>query len=199
MNGLHTLAIAWLLFGPTASLAEETTRTRQQADAERAAVVARLQRGHAFRSGGEQYRVLGGVRALQRVGHESEAQVLARAGAVSSDVIDRKGREYVVVRSRAAATPTVPRSGNLTAVNVRTGNLAVLSGLLAVGLRQGTDPADLARAHGLVVVSSAPRLAMTFLRVPVGGDSEVAAADLARDPGVESVEIEVIEHLARPH
>ncbi len=198
MNRLHPIALAWLLVAPTAAPAQEQARTRQQVDADRAAAVARLPRGPSFRSGGDEYRIVGGVRSFPRAAHESEAQVLARVGASPGDVIDRKGRQYVVVRARAAATATVPRSGYLTAVNGRTGQLAVLSGEIEVGLRKGADPEAVARAHGLTVVFSAPRLSMTFLRVPPGADLAGAAAALSRDPNVESVEVEALEHLASP-
>jgi hypothetical protein len=199
MNALHSIALAVLLVAPSVPSAQEpTTVMRRQADADRAVAVARLPRGHAFTSAGEPYRIVGGVRVLRRPAHESEAQTLARAGATASDVVDRKGSQYVVVRSRDSVTATVPRTGYLAAVNGRTGNLGVLSGILEVRLRKGADPAELASAHGLTVVSSAPRLSMTFLRVPAGRDLAASAVDLARDPVVESVEIEVIEHLATP-
>jgi hypothetical protein len=198
MNALHSIALVLLVAPWAPSAQERAAAARRQSDADRATAVARLPRGHAFTSAGEAYRIVGGVRAVRRAAHETESQTLARSGASASDVVDRKGSQYLVVRSRVAATATVPSSGYLAAVNGRTGNLGVLPGILEVRMRRGADPADLANGHGLAVVSSAPRLSLTFLRVPAGRDLAASAAALARDPAVESVEIEVIEHLAQP-
>lgn len=200
MNAHRSILLAVLLLvEPAVGTAQQgKARVRSQAEVDRAAAIAALPRGEGFTSGGQAYRLLGGARAVRRAPHESEAEALGRAGASPSDVIHRKGKQYLIVRSPGAAAATVPKNGYLTAVNRRTGHVAVVSGLLEVRTRKGVEPAELARAHGLGVVSSAPRLAITFLRVPAGSDLPQIAAGLGRDPVVESVEIEVIERLATP-
>jgi hypothetical protein len=164
--------------------------------------VAPLPKGGIVASHGEQYRIVGGARAHLRAPHQSEAQIAAQAHAAPTDVVDRLGN-FVVVREAGSATSVPatasPAAGHLVAVNERTGAVAVIPGTLTVRLRKGRDPAALARRHGVALVSAAPRIRAAFVRVPPGADLTAAQAALAKDPAVESVEIEVLERFAVPH
>jgi fervidolysin-like protein len=168
--------------------------------AEHAAAVRALPAGSAFTSGGERYRFVGGARAVARGDGEDEAGALSRAGAAGAEILERKGAFLVFRDARASAAAARRRKEGVhaVAVNARTGRVAVVSGVVNVRLRKGADAARVARAHGLELVSAAPRLGAAFLRVPAGQDVQAAAAAVAKDPGVSSAEIDVIEHLAVP-
>ncbi|MFL5302680.1 MAG: S8 family serine peptidase [Anaeromyxobacteraceae bacterium] len=169
--------------------------------ADPAAAARALPAGSAFTAGGERYRFVGGARAVARGDGEDDDRALARAGAAGAEILERKGGFLVFrdARATAAAARSRKEGVHAVAVNARTGRVAVVTGILNVRLKKGADAARLARAHGLELVSVAPRLGAAFLRVPAGQDVQAAAAAVAKDPGVASAEIDVIEHLAVPH
>jgi hypothetical protein len=193
--------VAVLLLPCAAAARPKAARGTAPAQARRAGVVARLPLGPTLESGGERYRVLGGVRALARAAGETEAELLSRAGVSSEDVVERKG-ELVVHRDPGAAArasaPAGADGARAVALNVRTGGLGMVSGILNVRLRDRGAAAGVAAAHGLELVSAAPRLGLAFLRAPGGEDLHAIASALAQDARVAEAEIEVLEHLAVP-
>jgi uncharacterized protein len=186
MNVIAQILVVALVAGPSTA-------------AEHAAAGA-LPPGSAFTSAGERYRFVGGARAVARGEGEDEERALSRAGAAGAEVLERKGGFLVFRDARASAAAARKRKEGAyaVAVNARTGRVAVVSGIVNARLKKGADAARIARAHGLELVSSAPRLGAAFFRVPAGQDVQAAAAAVEKDPGVASAEIDVIEHLAVP-
>jgi hypothetical protein len=202
MKAAALAALAVLLLPCAAAARPTAARGTAPAGARRAEFVARLPRGATLESGGERYRVLGGARVLARGAGETEGEALARAGVAPEDVIERRG-ELVVHRDPGAparaSAPARANASRAVALNVRTGGLGIVSGLLNVRLRDRAAAAAVAAAHGLALVSAAPRLGLAFLRAPAGEDLDALASALARDGRVAEAEVEVVEHLAVPH
>jgi hypothetical protein len=197
---IRKLIAASLFLLPTVALG--ATMKKATPATTRAAAVRSLPKGSTFTSGGEQYRMLGGARVVTRAAHETVAKALARARAAPRDVIERKGNFLVVRDPKAPATALAPEDDRArlpVAVNTRTGQLGVVSGVINTLLAQGVDAAAVAQAHGLTLVSAAPRIGAAFFRAPAGQDLQAAAAALAADANVASAEVEVIERVAVPH
>ena len=167
---------------------------------ERAALVQSLPQGAPFRSGGESWRVVGGLQAVPRP-PAGGAEGLAAAAPVG--VVEEKG-PYRIVRQVGAAPLAAPlaapaAAGALAvAVNVRTNAFGVVLGTIDVRLRDRNAGAALARDLGLELVAATPGISMAFFRVPPGGDLQAAAERLARDARVRSAEIEVKESFDLP-
>ncbi len=206
------LILAMLIAGSPAALPQTPPAVRRDPVDERAGVLARSQQrrafldalpqGAPFRSRGQQYRIVGGVRAVARESGEADADALARAGAAAGDAVESKGHYLVFRQGAAAPLPAQARSRQAdtlpVAVNARTGNLGVVLGTIAARLRKPSDAAAIAADHGLELVAAAPPISMAFYRPPPGQDVQAAAAALARDARVASAELEVKEHLAEP-
>ncbi len=197
-----TLALLALLL-PTASGLAPDGRTVTMAALERRALVESLPKGAAFQSGGQEYQLLGGVRAVLRRPEVGERQALETVGATQADVLEAKGGFLVFLESPSAApvaarTATPLASTLPVAVNKRTGGLGIVLGSLTVRLRNPAAAEAVGRDHGLRLTLSAPALSTAFYEVPQGQDIQAAAAELARDGRVTSAEVEVKEHFAVP-
>jgi len=199
---MTTLALLGLLLPPAAALAQEKG-VATTAALERQALLQSLPKGSPFRSGGQEYQIVGGVRAVARAPEAGERQALAAVGVVPADLLETKG-SFLVYREAASAAPVAARTaaglGSTlpVAVNRRTGGFGVVLGSLTVQLRDPAAAEALAREHGLRLTFSAPHLSTAFYQVPEGQDIQAAAAELARDARVTSAEIEVKEHFAVP-
>ena len=163
-----------------------------------------LKRGGSFTSDGRHYEILSEVRAVRRGHAESPADTLARAGSGQSTVLEQK-HDYVI--HRPAATVSNPRAvtagGQATvlpvALNPDTGNYAILTGQIKVGLRDAADARVLAQSLGLKLLRAFAHLGVAFLEAPPGVDILAVEARLKADARVSSVQIEVQEHLLVPH
>jgi hypothetical protein len=197
-----TLALLGLLLPPAACLAQEKGAVTTAA-LERRALVESLPKGSAFRSGGQEYQIVGGVRAVAKGPEAEERQALEAVGAAAADLLEAKGG-FLVYREAAGAAPVAaraaagPGSTLPVAVNRRTGGLGIVLGSLTVRLRDPAVAEAVAREHGLRLTFSAPHLSTAFYQVPQGQDIQAAAAELARDGRVTTAEIEVKEHFAVP-
>lgn len=197
-----TLALLGLLLPPAAALAQGKGMATTAA-LERQALLQSLPKGGTFRSGGQEYQILGGVRAVARAPEASEQQALAAVGAAPADLLEAKG-SFLVYREAASAAPVAARTaagGSATlpvAVNRRTGGFGVVLGSLTVRLRDPATASAVAQEHGLRLTFSAPHLSTGFYQVPEGRDIQAAAAGLAGDGRVTTAEIEVKEHFAVP-
>lgn len=169
---------------------------------ERAALVQSLPQGAPFRSGGQSYRIVGGLAAVPRA---SAAGAQGLAAPAPAGVVERKGH-YLIVRQGGAAPLAAPLAAPAAgpaeplpvAVNTRTNAFGLVLGTINVRLRDRGAAAALARDLGLELVADTPKISMAFFRVPAGGDLLAAAERLARDPRVRSAEIEVKEHFDQP-
>ncbi len=175
------------------------------APARRTQIVSAAQKGAPFLTDTRQsYQVVVGLRATIRGSATAEAR-LAALGLPATDLVEEKG-PYVVFQ-RAASGATAPaRVAEASAVaavdrtpaypvvvNTRTGELAILPGIVITRLRNPADAASLAQANGLVVEFVGETSGNGYFRVPEGGDVVSAAAALARDPRVETAFPEVSE------
>jgi predicted RecA/RadA family phage recombinase len=199
-----TLALVLLFLLPSArAAASQEDAQGQLGEQEREAVVRSLPKGEPFRSGGQQYRLVGGLRAVHRGTDSTAREALARAGAAAAAVVEVKGR-FVLFQQNASAAPlAAPQLANRVetlpvAVNERTGGLGVVLGTITVKLRASGQAEALAREHGLRLDLAAPHLSTAFYRVPAGASIEAATARLVNDARVVSAEIEVKEHFAEP-
>lgn len=192
-----------LLAAPLASRAApaEVRAARDARARERAALLRSLPQGAPFRSGGQEYRIAGGLAAVPRPAAGAEGL----AAAAPAGVVEGKGHWLIVRQGSAAplaaplAAPAAGPAGPLpVAVNARTSAFGVVPGTIDVRLRDRGAAAALARELGLELVAAAPRISMAFFRVPAGGDLLAAADRLARDPRVRSAEIEVKESFDLP-
>jgi hypothetical protein len=199
------MTAAGLLLVPALAVCAPT-KGASPAAAAHAAVVRTLPRGTTLAARGQQYQVIGGARAVTRMAGEAESSALARAAATPADVIERKGHFLFVRDAKASATAVAPETDGArlpVVVNVRTGKLGVLPGVVSATVREGADAteiaAEIASSNGLVLVSTAPRIGAAFFRVPAGRDLPAAAAAVASHPDVASAELDVIENPAVPH
>lgn len=171
----------------------------------RAALVKEAPKGPEFRSSGQAYRLVGGLRATALPADVSVDQGLAAVRSVPGDLVERKG-PYVIYREQTGQGPAllpaaaeVDRSRTLpVAVNVRTGRLGVAANVLVVKLKDVRAAPAIAAANGLELTFVAEGIGYAFLDVPDGRDLLAAAAAVARDGRVRSAEIEVRENFQVP-
>lgn len=194
------LLLAAPLGAPPALLDKSAARAARDAHE---AFVKGLPRGASFRSNGQSYQMAGSVRALPAPARQPAEQALAAAGLRASDLVERKGA-FLVVREAGALSQAVQASpsgavSHPVAVNRGTGVLGVVTGGLSVRLRSAASALPLARDHGLELESTATGIRTAFYRAGAGQDIAAAAAALARDRRVRSVEIEVQEAARELH
>jgi hypothetical protein len=170
----------------------------------RSALVESSPKGAVFRSGGQTYQVVGGLRATG--GRGSPDERLSSVGAVAADLVEEKGPFLIYKAASAASGAKVSATAmavNRTqtfpvVVNTRTGRLGVAANVLIVKLTTVGQAAVLAEASGLTLDFVAERLGIAFYTVPDGRDIQAAAAAMAKDARVKSAEVEVREHFAVP-
>jgi hypothetical protein len=170
---------------------------------QRKGFVKSLTKGKPFKSGGQKYQFVGGVRAVVRGSHETTQQALAKAEAAPGDLVETKGNHLLFRQASAAAPLAAQASVNQTAtlpvvVNTRTGNLGVALGTLTTRLKDASEAEAVARDHGLQLMLSAAHLSTAFYQVPPGRDLQAVVAALARDGRVISAKIDVKEHFDQP-
>ena len=155
----------------------------------RAALVKEAPKGPEFRSSGQTYRIVGGLRATALPTGASVDQGLAAVRSSPGELVDRKG-PYLIFRQPAAqGAGVVPSARDVdwsrtlpVAVNVKTGRLGVVASVLVVKLKDvGAAPA-LAAANGLVLTFVAEGIGYAFFDVPDGQDLLAAASTVAATP-----------------
>ncbi len=200
MDNRTILAFALALaLVPATSVAEPAVLS----DADVRALARSLPQGPTFRSGGQTYRPVAGLRATVR-GQATAVERMRSLGAADVDVVQEKG-PYVIFRDATATTTATARQAAPGAdatlpvvVNVRSGRLGVLDSTVVVKLKDVRSAPELAVANGLTLEFVAEGIRYAFLRVPPGRDVVAAAAAVARDPGVVLAEPEVRERFAVP-
>ncbi len=192
------LSLSVALLPATALGQADATRAR------RAELVAASQKGPEFRNDKQTYRVVVGMQALPRGDAGASAQAL-KLGFSTADVVEQKGPYVIVTRAPVGATATLrleAASGLAevsgapafpVVVNVRNGQLGVVSGTLVVKMADVGEAAALAEANGLGVEYVAEPIHYAFLRVPAGRDVLAVLAALRRDARVSSAYAEIRE------
>jgi hypothetical protein len=167
------------------------------------ALVASLPQGAEFRSDGQTYRPVVGLRAELR----GAGRVLPRQGSPEGPaevVVEEKG-PYVIYRDAAVVSaagkslvggPRVTKGS--VVVNVRTGQLGIADGVITAKLSSVEGAGALAAANGLTVEYVAGHIGYAFFTAPPGQDLAAAAAALTKDPRVKSAHANVQENFAEP-
>jgi len=185
----HILALCFLAIS-TPPLAQEPSKSADEALAARTAMLQSLQRGREITgAGGRVYRHLPEVRAVE--GKE----------ATQGAVIETKGK-LVLYRGAAAASVALDRRGSSvvypTVVNPQTGTLGVLTGALVVKPKDMADADAIASSHALDKGRVFAHLQTVFYKVRPGEDIADVSAALQADPRVESAYPEIIERVRQP-
>lgn len=196
-------AVAFALL-PALALAGGNAPQGMSAQA-RAALVKESPKGPEFRSGGQTYRMVGGLRAATLPASASVDQGLAALRSAPDDLVERKG-PFLIFREPAAQAAGVEPSaravdGSRTlpvAVNVRNGRLGVVANVLVVKLKDVGAAQALAAANGLALTFVAEGIGYAFFEVPDGRDLLAAASAVGRDARVKSAEVEVRENFNVP-
>jgi hypothetical protein len=171
----------------------------------RAALVKEAPKGPEFRSSGQAYRIVGGLRATTLPPGDSVERGLSAVRSAPGDLVERKG-PYLIFREPveqgAGIVPSardVDRSRTLpVAVNLRTGRLGVVANVLVVKLKDVGAAQELATANGLALTFVASGIGYAFFDVPDDRDLLAAASAVARDARVKSAEVEVRENFNVP-
>ena len=157
--------------------------------ARRARAVAASSLGEPFRSAGQEYRLVHDLRAVEVRGPASRSAAVG-AGA---EVIEHRG-PFVVLRETGSAAP----SARAVAVNVRTGQLGVVTGTITARVASAAEAATAARGAGVSLDLSSPATGWAFFQAAEGADVLAAVAVLAGRPGLSRVEAEVKEAWDQP-
>jgi carbonic anhydrase len=200
-----TMTIRVLRFAAVAALALPLLSSAQSTGLSAAdvqALVRSLPQGAEFKSSGQTYRPVEGLRAALR-GPDGAAQRVVALGGSAADVVAEKG-PYVVYRNTGAApsasgaTPLVNQVAICAVVvNTRTGQLGIADGLLTAKLSDVGAAREIAAANGLALDFVADGIGYAFFRVPAGRDLAAAAAAVAGDTRVKSAEVDVRESFAQ--
>lgn len=158
--------------------------------ARRARVVADAAQGPAFRSSGQEYRVLRGIRASETTPDASPGSRLAVAGLADEDLLEVKGR-YAIHVERRGAPVAGGAATHAVAVNTRSGALGVVTGTVTARAGTAAEAEAAARAAGVRLEFFAEATGYAFFRVPADRDPFAAAARLRSR--MKDAEVEVLE------
>ena len=122
---------------------------------------------------------------------------LSAVGVRESDLLERKG-PYALFVEPAGAVPDVASPTRAVAVNVRSGQLGVITGTITARVGSADAAAAAARAEGVVLELVTPVTGYAFFRARPGADVLAAAAALGARPELKGVEVEVRESFDEP-
>jgi hypothetical protein len=169
--------------------------------AERAAMLAGLERGRPVAARGERYQQLPGVIAVENRRGAAPERAAAALGASAADLIEMKGK-LVLFRSTRKKSGFVEQVSGVsvypTVLNLRTGAIGVLTGTLVVVPKSMADADAIAASHGLEKTRAYPHLQTVFYKAKPGIDLAEVSAALQADPRIESAYPEIIEHVRVP-
>ncbi len=192
IRAVALLAALTLLPGLVAAQTRKSTL-----DARRAQAVASAPAGASFRSAGQDYRIVPGIRAARVRGSGTVSSTLSAVGARESDLLERKG-PYALYVEPAGAVPDVASPTSAVAVNVRSGQLGIVTGTITARVGSATAAATAARAGGVILELVTPATGYAFFRARSGADVLAAAAALRARPELKGVEVEVREAYDEP-
>ena len=188
------VALAALIVMPWPAEAQARKSTLE---ARRAQALASAPMGAAFRSAGQDYRVVPAIRAARVTGSATGSATLSAVGARESDLLERKG-PYALFVEPAGGVPDVASPASAVAVNVRSGQLGVITGTITARVGSADAAAAAARAEGVVLELVMPVTGYAFFRARPGADVLAAAAALGARPELKGVEVEVRESFDEP-
>ncbi len=163
----------------------------------RAQAVAAAPKGATFRSSGQEYRVVLGVRATEVPRSAPVAPRLSAAGASGADLLEVKG-PYAIYREPAGTAPVGGAETRAVAVNTRSGQLGVITGTITGWAASAAEAGNAARAAGVALEFYAESTGYGFFLAPEGGDALAAAAALRAASGLKGVQVEVRESYDEP-
>ena len=198
---IRIAALCILLIAPSA-LAQKYGEFGKTGAAERTAMLKTFERGKQMKGSREQYQHLTQVFAVARENSsETPEQAIARAGGSGAQLVETKGG-LVLYREKTASPAQLKRVGGTTvyptAVNIRTGTLGVLTGMLVVKPKNMADADAIAASHGLEKTKAYLQLQTVFYRAKANVDIADISAALQGDPRVESAYPEIVERVRVP-
>jgi len=188
---MHRQILAFCLLALVSlALAQQPSKSSDEATAARNAMIQSLQRGKEITgAGGEVYR------------HLPEVKAVEGKDAAQGDVIEIKGK-MVLYRAAATGSAALGHNGKSvvypTVVNAQAGTLGVLTGALVVKPRNMSDADAIASSYGLDKGRVFPQLRTVFYNARPGEDIAEVSAALQADPRVESAYPEIIESVRQP-
>ena len=187
-------ALLVLALLPAFALAQSKKSTVGSA---RAQAVAASPKGAAFRSAGQEYRVVPAIRAVTVRGGSSPDASLPAEGAGQGALLERKG-PYALFLAPAGEAPAATSETRAVAVNARSGQLGVITGTITARVASAAAAQAAAKGAGLALELFSPASGFAFFRAPPGADVLASAAALSARPEVKGVEVEVREAFDEP-
>ena len=168
--------------------------------------LAALVKGAELTRQGERYVILPEVRAVRQVATIENPQLaLSSLGVQGDEVLETKGG-FIIYKATGGPVQSVAALATLdngsvypVVMNQRTGQLGIVSGMIAVKLTDMTDGDAVAQDHGIQLQSRFDHLGLAVYDVTIGEDVLAAAQALAADARVDSAEVEILEHFHVPH
>jgi hypothetical protein len=157
--------------------------------------------GVGFTSNSEQYQLIADGYAQQQ--NTVNIGSLSVGQSISTQWSSQRGPYQVFISSDSASqvvqSASASSSGyNQIALNLRTGNVAIITGQIVVTFANNTTAQSIASNHNINLSADYPRLNTAFFTVNAEQDIFSIAKTLNEDAGVTSAQVDVIEHFSQP-
>jgi len=157
--------------------------------------------GVGFTSNSEQYQLIADGYAQQQ--NTVNIGSLLVGQSISTQWSSQRGPYQVFISSDSASqvvqSASASSSGyNQIALNLRTGNVAIITGQIVVTFANNTTAQSIASNHNINLSADYPRLNTAFFTVNTEQDIFSIAKALNEDAGVTSAQVDVIEHFSQP-
>jgi len=157
--------------------------------------------GVGFTSNSEQYQLIADGYAQQQ--NTVNIGSLSVGQSISTQWSSQRGPYQVFISSDSASQVVQSASAssssyNQIALNLRTGNVAIITGQIVVTFANNTTAQSIASNHNINLSADYPRLNTAFFTVNTEQDIFSIAKALNEDAGVTSVQVDVIEHFSQP-
>jgi len=157
--------------------------------------------GVGFTSNSEQYQLIADGYAQQQ--NTVNIGSLSVGQSISTLWSSQRGPYQVFISSDSASqvvqSASASSSGyNQIALNLRTGNVAIITGQIVVTFANNTTAQSIASNHNINLSADYPRLNTAFFTVNTEQDIFSIAKALNEDAGVTSAQVDVIEHFSQP-
>jgi hypothetical protein len=157
--------------------------------------------GVGFTSNSEQYQLIADGYAQQQ--NTVNIGSLSVGQSISTQWSSQRGPYQVFISSDSASQVVQSASAssssyNQIALNLRTGNVAIITGQIVVTFANNTTAQSIASNHNINLSADYPRLNTAFFTVNTEQDIFSIAKALNEDAGVTSAQVDVIEHFSQP-